>query len=121
MHLCLLSLLCFSTLALSAPIFAQANPDEQFKLLAYNVFLLPSTIKPGWGQQQRAALIAEAAYIQGQDAVILNELFDNPASNILLNGLKGQYPFQTPCSDVAARAGMPLWAPIRIPRRKTVV
>lgn len=96
MRLCLLPVLCLSSLAVSTSITVQASTDEQFKLLAHNVFLLPSTIKPGWGQQQRAALIAQAAYIQGQDAVILNELFDNPASAVLLDGLRTQYPHQTP-------------------------
>lgn len=96
MQRCLLPLLCFSTLALSTPTLAQTTPDEQFKLLVHNVFLLPSSLYPDWGQRQRAALIAEAAYIQNQDAVILNELFDNPASSILLDGIKKQYPFQTP-------------------------
>ncbi len=91
-----ISLISFAALALILPTLGQASSGDQFKLLAHNVFLLPSTIKPGWGQQQRAALIAQASYIQGQDAVILNELFDNPASAILLDGLKSQYPFQTP-------------------------
>jgi sphingomyelin phosphodiesterase len=91
-----MSLISFAALALILSPASQASSGDQFKLLAHNVFLLPSTIKPGWGQQQRAALIAQAGYIQGQDAVILNELFDNPASAILLDGLRSQYPFQTP-------------------------
>lgn len=86
---CTLALLPF---AMPAP----AAASDQFKLLAHNVFFLPSTLKPGWGQETRARLIAQADYMKGQDAVILNELFDNPAAAILLDGLKHEYPHQTP-------------------------
>ena len=74
---CTLALLPF---AMPAP----AAANDQFKLLAHNVFFLPRTLKPGWGQETRARLIAQADYMKGQDAVILNELFDNPAAAILL-------------------------------------
>ena len=40
---CTLALLPF---AMPAP----AAASDQFKLLAHNVFFLPSTLKPGWGQ-----------------------------------------------------------------------
>ena len=86
---CTLALLHF---AMPAP----AAANDQFKLLAHNVFFLPSTLKPGWGQETRARLIAQADYMKGQDAVILNELFGNPAAAILLDGLKHEYPHQTP-------------------------
>ncbi|MET1076717.1 MAG: sphingomyelin phosphodiesterase [Pseudomonas sp.] len=75
---------------------AQADYADDFRLLAYNVFLLPSLLKPTWGQESRARLIAAAPFMQGQDAVVLNELFDNPAASLLLDGLKPQYPHQTP-------------------------
>ncbi|MEG4631745.1 sphingomyelin phosphodiesterase [Microcoleus sp. AR_TQ3_B6] len=73
---------------------AQTNnyPDD-FKLLSHNVYMLPVT---NWGQAQRADLIAQADYIKGYDVVILQEAFDNPASDQLLSGLKGKYPHQTP-------------------------
>jgi len=90
----------FSTLVATGllPLAATAQADyaDDFKLLAYNVFLLPTTVKPGWGQEQRAQLIANADFMKRQDAVILNELFDNTASAILLNGLKAEYSYQTP-------------------------
>jgi sphingomyelin phosphodiesterase len=78
------------------PMAEAADYADDFRLLAYNVFLLPTTLKPTWGQSQRAQLIAEAGFMKGQDAIILNELFDNPASDVLLSGLKGEYPHQTP-------------------------
>jgi sphingomyelin phosphodiesterase len=69
------------------------NYADDFKLLAHNVYMLP-VVK--WGQDQRADLIAQADYIKGYDVVLLQEAFDNGASNKLLSGLKGQYPHQTP-------------------------
>lgn len=73
---------------------AQTNnyPDD-FKLLAHNVYMLPVV---NWGQAQRADLIAQADYIKGYDVVLLQEAFDNSASDKLLSGLKGEYPHQTP-------------------------
>ena len=89
-------LACCTLALLPLAIPAPAAASDQFKLLAHNVFFLPSTLKPGWGQETRAQLIAQADYMKGQDAVILNELFDNPAAAILLDGLKREYPHQTP-------------------------
>lgn len=57
-------------------------------------YLLLSTLIGG--QSQRADLISKADYIQNQDVVILNELFDKKASNRLLTRLHSQYPYQTP-------------------------
>lgn len=76
---------------------ALAKPAYQnaFQVLAHNVFMLPAS-GSDWGQSTRAGLIAEADYISGHDVVILNEIFDNPASEILLDGLKKEYKYQTP-------------------------
>ena len=45
-------------------------------LKSLHVYFLPTAIYPNWGQSQRADLISKADYIQNQDVVILNELFD---------------------------------------------
>ena len=74
--------------------FAQTNNyADDFKLLAHNIYMLPVVNS---GQAQRADLIANADYIKGYDVVLLQEAFDNPASDKLLSGLKGEYPHQTP-------------------------
>ena len=44
-------------------------------LKSQRLFLAYSHISQ-WGQSQRADLISKADYIQGQDVVIFNELFD---------------------------------------------
>ncbi|WP_420591815.1 sphingomyelin phosphodiesterase [Bacterioplanoides sp.] len=68
---------------------------DDLKLLAYNVFMLPGAVS-NYGQTERAGLILQSDVIHGHDAIILNELFHNSASQVLLDGLKTQYPNQTP-------------------------
>ncbi|MBM7585503.1 phospholipase C [Bacillus pakistanensis] len=74
----------------------ESDYPNDFKLMAHNVYMLSQSLYPNWGQVQRADLISNADYIKGQDVVILNEVFDNEASNKLLNGLENDYPYQTP-------------------------
>ena len=78
----------------AAPVSGLAYADD-LKLLAYNVFMLPGAVSD-YGQSERAELILQSDVIDGHDAIILNELFHNSASQVLLDGLKNQYPNQTP-------------------------
>jgi len=85
-------------LLVSSPAQADANDDDsgEFQILSHNVYMLSKNLYPNWGQNQRAQLIANADYVQNHDLIIFNELFDNEASNILLGGMKKEYPYQTP-------------------------
>ncbi|QJE25788.1 sphingomyelin phosphodiesterase [Staphylococcus caprae] len=74
----------------------ERNPEDSLKITTHNVYFLPTAIYPNWGQSQRADLISKADYIQDQDVVIFNELFDKKASTRLLTNLQSQYPYQTP-------------------------
>lgn len=74
---------------------AQAAPAP-LKVLTHNVMLLPQSLYPNWGQVTRSDLISEADYITGRDIVVLQEMFDNEASNRLKDRLAAQYPYQTP-------------------------
>ena len=56
--------------------------------------MLPEVLG-AWNHQGRAQMIAQADFMQGQDAIILQELFDNGSADTLLNGLKAEYPHQT--------------------------
>ncbi|WP_090775089.1 sphingomyelin phosphodiesterase [Shouchella lonarensis] len=69
---------------------------EDFKILTHNVYFLPRSLFPNWGQLERADLIADAHYMDGHDVIIFSELFDNGASNRLLNNISNQYSDQTP-------------------------
>ncbi|MED2764843.1 sphingomyelin phosphodiesterase [Bacillus thuringiensis] len=73
---------------------AQAEGDT-LKVITHNVYMLSTNLYPNWGQSQRADLIGAADYMKNQDVVILNEVFDNSASDRLLGNLKNEYPNQT--------------------------
>lgn len=84
--------------AMLVPGTAQAAPQAAAtpKIASYNVFMLSRLLYPNWGQLQRADLIADQGVLAGQDVVIVNEAFDNAASDRLLGNLAGEYPHQTP-------------------------
>ncbi|RZS44819.1 sphingomyelin phosphodiesterase [Herbihabitans rhizosphaerae] len=66
------------------------------KIASYNVFMLSRNLYPNWGQLARADLIDRQGVLDGQDVVVLNEAFDNAASDKLLANLADTYPNQTP-------------------------
>ncbi|WP_030024031.1 sphingomyelin phosphodiesterase [Streptomyces monomycini] len=65
-------------------------------VLSYNVFLMSRNLYPNWGQQLRAKAIPAAGFFQGQDVVVLQEAFDNEASDALKAAAAARYPYQTP-------------------------
>jgi sphingomyelin phosphodiesterase len=77
------------------PSHADENYPNDFKLLQHNVFLLPELVSY-WGQDQRADYMSTADYFKGHDALLLNELIDNGNSDMLLENLSKEYPYQTP-------------------------
>ncbi|MEV4739897.1 sphingomyelin phosphodiesterase [Streptomyces sp. NPDC049555] len=68
----------------------------QLKVLTYNTFLMSTRLYPNWGQQHRAQEIAAADFFQGNDVVVLQEAFDNAASDELKSRAADRYPYQTP-------------------------
>ncbi|MEV7419614.1 sphingomyelin phosphodiesterase [Streptomyces sp. NPDC089919] len=75
---------------------AEADATPRLGVLTYNTFLMSKNLYPNWGQDHRAAEIPKAPYFQGQDVVVLQEAFDNGASDALKANAAGQYPYQTP-------------------------
>ncbi|WP_371494817.1 sphingomyelin phosphodiesterase [Kitasatospora sp. NBC_00374] len=65
-------------------------------VLTYNVFLMSKSLYPNWGQDHRAQAIATADFFQGHDVVVLQEDFDNAASDALAAKAAAAYPYQTP-------------------------
>jgi endonuclease/exonuclease/phosphatase family metal-dependent hydrolase len=65
---------------------------EQIRILTYNVY----TILTAPGIDQRIDLLAASESIRGYDVLILNELFNDGASQRLLAALRPEYPYQTP-------------------------
>ncbi|MET9498907.1 sphingomyelin phosphodiesterase [Streptomyces sp. NPDC006552] len=66
------------------------------RVLTYNTFLMSQTLYPNWGQEHRATEIPRASFFRGNDVVVLQEAFDNSASDILKRAASGAYPYQTP-------------------------
>ncbi|MFD5731957.1 sphingomyelin phosphodiesterase [Streptomyces sioyaensis] len=75
---------------------ASAAAVPHLKVLSYNTFLMSKTLYPNWGQDHRAQAIAAADFFQGNDVVVLQETFDNSASDALKSRAAAQYPHQTP-------------------------
>ncbi|MFE5868747.1 sphingomyelin phosphodiesterase [Streptomyces roseifaciens] len=75
---------------------AQAAPVPELKVLTYNVFLMSKNLYPNWGQDHRAKEIPAAGFFRNNDVVVLQEAFDNGASDALKANAAGRYPYQTP-------------------------
>ncbi|MET9932443.1 MULTISPECIES: sphingomyelin phosphodiesterase [unclassified Streptomyces] len=89
--------LAAATLTATAPAAsATATEAPRLKVLTYNAFLFSKSLYPNWGQDHRAKAIPAAPFFQGQDVVVLQEAFDNAASDALKANAAGQYPHQTP-------------------------
>ncbi|MGW5343246.1 sphingomyelin phosphodiesterase [Streptomyces sp. NPDC004050] len=73
-----------------------AAAAPRLSVLTYNVFLMSKNLYPNWGQDHRAAQIPRAPFFQGHDVVVLQEAFDNGASDALKANSSAQYPYQTP-------------------------
>ncbi|MBT2384170.1 sphingomyelin phosphodiesterase [Streptomyces sp. ISL-11] len=75
---------------------ATAAAVPELKVLTYNTFLMSTSLYPNWGQDHRAKAIPAAGFFGGNDVVVLQEAFDNGASDALKANAAGQYPYQTP-------------------------
>ncbi|MFD9635581.1 sphingomyelin phosphodiesterase [Streptomyces violascens] len=84
------------TLAAATPAPAAAAEPPRLKVLTYNTFLMSQNLYPNWGQEHRAQAIPAAPFFQGNDVVVLQEAFDNSASDALKRNASAQYPYQTP-------------------------
>ncbi|MFF4325218.1 sphingomyelin phosphodiesterase [Streptomyces sp. NPDC001591] len=73
-----------------------AAAAPRLSVLTYNTFLMSTNLYPNWGQEHRATAIPKAAFFQGHDVVVLQETFDNGASDTLKANAAAQYPYQTP-------------------------
>ncbi|MGW6218195.1 sphingomyelin phosphodiesterase [Streptomyces sp. NPDC055109] len=63
--------------------------------MTHNLMLLPSGITD-WEPDRRAMIASEADYLKVPDVVVLTELFDNSASDLLLRKIRSHHPFSTP-------------------------
>ncbi|MEW2168126.1 sphingomyelin phosphodiesterase [Streptomyces sp. NPDC007084] len=83
-------------LAGATPASAAGATTPPMRVLTYNVFLMSKSLYPNWGQDHRAAEIPKASFFRGNDVVVLEEAFDNSASDALKSAASAEYPYQTP-------------------------
>ncbi|MFE9811346.1 sphingomyelin phosphodiesterase [Streptomyces sp. NPDC005548] len=57
---------------------------------------MSKNLYPNWGQDHRAAEIPKTSFFRGNDVVVLEEAFDNSASDALKSAAAAEYPYQTP-------------------------
>ncbi|MCX5202898.1 sphingomyelin phosphodiesterase [Streptomyces sp. NBC_00237] len=83
--------------AMAAPVAPGASADTpKLSVLSYNAFIFSKSLYPNWGQDFRAKAIPAAPFFQGHDVVVLQEAFDNSASDALGRNAAAQYPYQSP-------------------------
>lgn len=85
-------------LALS-PFISHAQCDNQgqggqIKIMTWNIYMLPRLFVHT-GQAKRAAEIVDALKDQDADIIVFEEAFDNKARNIIRNGLKAYFPYES--------------------------
>ncbi|MGO1049602.1 sphingomyelin phosphodiesterase [Crossiella sp. CA198] len=84
-------------LGVTALLTPVAQAQQQFpRVASHNVFLFSKLIYPNWGQDHRADLIDSQGVLANQDVVVLQEAFDNAASDRLFANLSDSYPHRTP-------------------------
>lgn len=80
----------------ASPASAAEATTPSMRVLTYNVFLMSKNLYPNWGQDHRAAEIPKTSFFRGNDVVVLQEAFDNAASDALKGAAATEYPYQTP-------------------------
>lgn len=80
----------------ASPASAAEATTPSMRVLTYNVFLMSKNLYPNWGQDHRAAEIPKTSFFRGNDVVVLQEAFDNTASDALKSAAAAEYPYQTP-------------------------
>ncbi|KAG0269574.1 hypothetical protein DFQ27_003037 [Actinomortierella ambigua] len=85
--------------ALAAPfcLFATIPPtveavDTSLSVLSFNLYFLPIFDS---GQSLRAQRIVKAPFVKSHDVVVFQECFESSACNIVVEGLKHEYPYYT--------------------------
>lgn len=91
----LLILFCsaFSDSAIAQSKEVSADNDK-LSILTWNLYMRPRMVFKN-GQIKRAHAIVEQLKDQNYDIIVFQETFDNKARNIIWNGLKEKFPFQS--------------------------
>lgn len=88
-----------SAFILVSPLIALSQCNNQYKggdikILTWNIYMLPRLFIHT-GQLERAKEIVEALKNQDADIIVFEEAFDNKAREILREGLKAYFPYES--------------------------
>jgi len=105
----------------STPFVALSQCNVQYKggdikILTWNIYMLPRLLVHT-GQLQRAAEIVEALKDQDADIIVFEEAFDGKARNIIREGLKEVFPYESgdPRKNVFYKASGGVWIISKVP------
>lgn len=91
----LIVLLCSGFLNSSKAQSIQVPTDNsKLSILTWNLYMRPRMVFKN-GQVERAHAIVEQLKDQNYDVIVFQETFDNKARNIIWNGLKEKFPYQS--------------------------
>ena len=91
----LVILLCSGFLNSSKAQSIQVPTDNsKLSILTWNLYMRPRMVFKN-GQIERAHAIVEQLKDQNYDVIVFQETFDNKARNIIWNGLKEKFPYQS--------------------------
>ena len=113
-------MLFFSLLFSFSELFAQCEmqlkENIDLKILSWNIYMLPH-IALHTGQLERAKEIVETLKNENIDIIVFEEAFDRKSRNIIREGLKSYFPFEsgnpTKCSFLKTNSGV--WVLSKLP------
>ncbi|KAF9347462.1 hypothetical protein BGX26_001041 [Mortierella sp. AD094] len=73
-----------------------AAANVTLSVLTNNLYFMSEILYPNWGQRTRAQLVASSDYVKYHDILVFEECWDSDPCGILRDGLRSQYPYQTP-------------------------
>ena len=72
---------------------ADSTEAGVINVMSYNVYMRPTLLFPNDGQTPRSQHIHD--YVHNMDAIIFQEVFDDPSRSVLLANLASEYPYQS--------------------------
>jgi endonuclease/exonuclease/phosphatase family metal-dependent hydrolase len=93
-----------------------SNPSTSLKIISWNIYMLPRhTLKTG--QLERAHEIVDVLKEQDADIIVLEEAFDGKAREIIRDGLKFYFPYESgdPPKNTWWRTNSGIWIISKIP------
>ncbi len=115
-YVILLNLLLTATVSTSAQCDNEPNDSVELKILSWNIYMLPRCLFQT-GQSHRALEIVESLKNESSDVVVFEEAFDNRSRNIIREGLKKYFPYESgnPTKNSIFKINSGIWVISKVP------